>query len=139
VAEQDLIDLYRQALYVVQLDERELILRIGQPEALLDELLEAAVTDTAAFMTACNPASVPLTDAENASRQVEFKAAITAAGYTCYAGEGRAPAGDWQPEESFLILGLDRSAANALAQRFGQNAYVWLEKGLPPELALTPT
>lgn len=137
MAEPNLIELYRKALYVVRLDRGELVLRIGQPSPELDELLDGGAAATGAFVTASNPAPDVLTDVENESRQAALREAINAQGYMYYEGEGRSPAGDWQPEQSFLILDLDRSAADAIAQRFGQRAYVWLEKRRPPELALT--
>jgi hypothetical protein len=50
----ELIEAYRRALYVVY-GEPELVIRVGEPNAELDALLEAKGAATAAFVTAANP------------------------------------------------------------------------------------
>ncbi len=56
-----------------------------------------------------------------------------AAGYPHYWGEGRDPFGAWA-EPSFLVIGIYRANAEALAQLFEQNAIVFCEVGRAPEL-----
>lgn len=60
----------------------------------------------------------------------------TRAGYRCFEGEGRDPQGRWKPERSALVIGISRADAEAVGRAFGQNAIVFLTRGLPPELVL---
>ncbi len=74
-----------------------------------------------AFLTACNPGSEPLPDAENARRTEALKAAL--AGWEVYPGESTSPEGEWR-EASFFVVGIDEAAAADVARRFGQLAFV---------------
>ena len=53
----ELIAAYEKALYVV-FGRPELVIRIGEPNPDLDELLEAEGAATAAYITAANPGGV---------------------------------------------------------------------------------
>ncbi len=114
--------------------EPRVVIRIGEPNAALDQLLDAAAT--AAFLTAANPRSERRSDEENRRRTAELRQALSTAGHRHLEGEGRDPAGGWS-EPSFLILGIQAAEALALARRFEQNGFVWCERGAAPELALT--
>jgi len=126
---------YAKALYVV-FGEPELVIRIGEPNRDLDELLEAEGAATAAYITAANPRG----EARSAWRNEIANAALvesqTAAGYRCYEGEGRDPQGRWTPERSVLVVGIARAEAEAVGRVFEQNAIVFVEKGRAPELVL---
>ena len=110
-------------------------IRTGEANPDVDNLFIAsrlASTDSVvsaswAYITAWNPASQLLDDSENAARQDELRREVAArvvsdevAAY--YEGEGVPDVGDWTPEASLLIIGIDRGAASALGARFGQNA-----------------
>ena len=127
-----LIAAYENADYVVFADP-ELVLRIGEPSARLDALLEEEGANTAAFVTAANPRSKPRPSADNAAGLDALDKLIAAAGYPWRAGEGREPDGSWI-EPSRLVIGIYRENAEALGRLFGQNAIVFLEKGAAPEL-----
>jgi putative PIN family toxin of toxin-antitoxin system len=53
--------------------------------------------------------------------------------------EGRDPKGGWPAEPGFLVPGIPRGEATELARRFGQNAFVWCERGRAAELVLAAT
>jgi predicted nucleic acid-binding protein len=127
----DLIDAYRRAEYAVR--EPPLVIRIGEPNPALDELLRDA--RAAAFLTAANPRSEPRSDEENRGRLAELRQALDERQWRYLEGEGRKPGGAWQ-EPSFLVLGIAREAASELARRFEQNAFIWCEAGKAPELVL---
>ncbi len=55
-------------------------------------------------------------------------------GLTVHPGLGSGDAGDWPPEESLLVLGLDEAAAVALGHRFGQRAIVVGTRGTAARL-----
>ena len=128
----ELIAAYENADYVVFADP-ELVLRIGEPSARLDALLEKERARTAAFVTAANPHSKPRPAAQNAAALDALDRLIAAAGYPWRAGEGREPDGKWI-EPSRLVIGMYRENAEALGRLFGQNAIVFIEKGAAPEL-----
>ena len=130
----DLIAAYENADYVVFTDP-ELVLRIGEPSARLDALLEEEGAGTAAFVTAANPRSKPRPAAENAAALATLDQLIAAAGYPWRAGEARDPDGSWV-EPSRLVVGIYRENAEALGRLFGQNAIVFVQKGAAPALVV---
>ncbi|HJZ58178.1 MAG TPA: DUF3293 domain-containing protein [Gemmataceae bacterium] len=77
-----------------------------------------------AFVTACNPGSGRLPDAENAHRMAQLEAAMREGGWRYYHGAGVGRGGQWPPEPSLLIIGIREPEAIELARQFGQNAIV---------------
>ena len=129
----ELIAAYEKALYVV-FGKPELVIRIGQPNPDLDELLEAEGAATAAYITAANPRGEPATPWKNEIANAALVQSL--AGYRCFEGEGRDPQGRWKPEHSVLAVGISRADAEAAARACGQNAIVFVEKGRAPELVV---
>jgi hypothetical protein len=130
----ELLNAYRAAEYIV-FGDRRLVLRIGEPNAELEELLCAQGKSSAAFITAANPRGEKRSDVENGVANAALQSYVTAAGYAHYWAEGRDPSGSWS-EPSFLVIGISRGNAAALAQLFEQNAIVFCELGRAPELIL---
>ena len=130
----ELLEAYRDSDYVVFADP-ELVLRIGEPSARLDHILEVHGAECAAFVTAANPRSEKRTAAQNAEAMAALDGMLAAAGYPRYPGEGRASDGSWR-EPSVLAVGIYRENAAALGKLFGQNALVFIEKGRAAELIL---
>ena len=128
------LDAYRKADYVVFAD-RQLVLRVGEPNPELDELIGAEGASTAAFITAANPRGEKRSDTENGVANAALQSFVSAAGYPHFWGEGRDPFGSWA-EPSFLVIGIYRANAEALGQLFEQNAIVFCELGRAPELIL---
>lgn len=128
----ELLAAYRQAEYVVL--EPKIVIRIGEPNRVLDELIAAA--GSAAFITAANPGSEGRSHEENRGLVSLLREALQAAGRSYLEGEGRDPKGAWPAEPSLLVLGMPRAEATGLARRFAQNAFVWCEPGKPPELVV---
>jgi hypothetical protein len=131
----ELIAAYKKAQYVV-LGEPELVIRIGEPNPDLDELLEAEGAATAAYITAANPRGEARTAWENEIANAALVQSQTEAGYPCYEGEGRDPQGRWRAERSVLVIGISRPDAEVVGRVFEQNAIVFVEKGRSPELVL---
>ena len=131
----ELIAAYKKALYVV-FGKPELVIRIGERNADLDELLEAEGAATAAFVTAANPGGVATSAWKNEIANAALVESLTKAGYRCFEGEGRDPEKRWKPERSALIVGIPRADAEAVGRAFGQNAIVFVERGRAPELML---
>ena len=131
----ELIAAYKKALYVV-FGEPELVLRIGEPNPDLDELLEAEGAATAAYITAANPRGEVTTPWKNEIANAALVETQTKAGYRCFEGEGRDPKGLRAPERSALVVGIPRADAEGVGRAFGQNAIVFVEKGRAPELVV---
>lgn len=114
---------YRGAEYVIHTAGGAILTRIDQRHAAIGALLQASDHREAVLLTAWNPHSQRVGNAENRSRQDELEAELGAAGIAVLPAEGRSPAGDWC-ERCVLALGLDTPAALALAQRYQQTAFV---------------
>lgn len=130
----DLLAAYQATTYRLLLEPRAIDLRIGQPAPALDAWLQAQGAPAAALLTAWNPRSLRLEPAENARRQAALLRRLQAAGLRHWPARHLADAGDWPAEDSLLITGLDRAQAQALAQAFDQNAFLWLLPGQAPQL-----
>lgn len=129
----ELRNAYENADYVV-FAKPELVLRIGEPSPRLDQMLEEAGADGAAFISAANPRGERKPEADNRASHTVLKDLIAASGYPYFAGEGRDPQGRWAAEPSLLVIGMFRDNAELLGRLFGQNAIVYVEKGGAPEL-----
>ena len=120
---------YERTNYEVQ--ELDFSLQIGENCPPLDQLLEEKNRPSAVFITACNPRSVALSEAENRERQQVLENQLIQSDWPYYHGRGIDHAGNWPAEESFLVLGPNRRLALQLAERYDQNAVVWYPKGGP--------
>ena len=126
---------YLRTVYEAHTPFGRIAIRVGQRAPLLDQLLGRTGDRAWCFLTAWNPRSEPLSAGENAERNAELRRALDAEGYRVLADARGLPAApSWQPEASFLVLGIERDAAIRLARRFGQNAVVWGRLGAPAEL-----
>lgn len=120
-----LIQAYLNTHYHV--DGFEQPIRIGRHSDELQGTLADRNSVTWAYITAFNPGSVRLPDAENSERHEELRARLT--GFHVMEGEGRDPNDDWPAERSFLVIGITLEHAEELAKEFGQRAIVFGEKG----------
>ena len=127
---------YHQTCYRVMLGQRQIDLRIGQPCLALGELYLAGET-TAAIITAQNPRSRVLHNAENALRQRQLCDELRGEGLRFLDTLHLADQGDWLPEQGVLVLGMGLDAALRWAARFQQNAIVFIPAGGCPELHWT--
>ena len=127
-----MLEAYRRAEYVVL--RPEVVIRIGEANAALDELIGAV--GGAALVSEANAGSERLGEEENGRRDAALREALERAGVSYLEGEGRDPERAWPVEPSLLVLGISRAEAVELARRFAQNAFVWCEPGKPPELVL---
>ncbi len=118
---------YRATAYRVFLPTGALTLRIGQESPAV-----MAGYAPWAILTACNPNSQPLSNAENAQRQSALEGALLELGFEPYAGENVADDGQWPVEESCLVAGISVEQALALAGKFSQNAIVHCKAGQVP-------
>ena len=116
----ELLRAYEATTYTAETPRGCLRLRVGGAQPALDALLADHGCRTWAFVSANNPHSQPLDQAENGRRHVAL--AEAAAGRPHFEGQGIADAGGWPAERSLLVLGLADADAAALGRRFGQIA-----------------
>ena len=126
------LDAYRATDYLV-FGDIPLTLRIDESNADLAALHAAAQVHSSAFISACNPYSQPLSDAQNASRQAALAALLQESGYFFIDGSGQSRDKKWR-EPSFLVLGITLPEARELAVRFEQNAILWCDADAVPRL-----
>jgi hypothetical protein len=119
-------DAYGRTTYVAYTSQGDIRINPGSRSAALDGLLDERRVVEWAYVTAYNPASRRLAEAENIRRQEQLVDAVRGRGLTFLDGEGRGDGGDaeWPPEPSILILGIDSDDARALGRQFGQLAIV---------------
>ena len=124
---------YLDTDYIIS-DDPPLLMKVGEQSDDLRVLLGSMGVESAAFITAWNPHSEKLTDDENDDRQAILLTDIEKMRLNYLVGYGQGK--DWQ-EYSYLVLGIDKDQATAMATRFEQNAYVWIGHAGIPELITT--
>ncbi len=133
---QELHEAYRQTTFCADTPRGRLALRIDQCDAQLDRLLMDNACESWAYLTAYNPGSVVLSPEENQHRQSALENELHKGGWVFFAGEGVGGSGNWPPELSVLVLGIDEATAQQLGRAFGQNAVVVGRLGRPAELVI---
>jgi hypothetical protein len=131
-----LLAAYRATTYEARTDAGLIEIRIGEHTPRLDALLEELAKSCWSYITAWNPGSTPLGASENARRNLALRAKLEDGGFVVFEGCGRPDQPGWQPEESFLALGLDQAGAMTLGTKYGQHAIVRAAVGEVAELVL---
>ena len=124
----ELLALYRRTHYAVTMPDGDAAtLRIDAlpPPAIADWI---GADDCAVYLTACNPRSQSLPDAENAARMTALRQRLRDAGARWLEGRAGIPGESWS-ETSLLVAGLDVAAADRLAREFGQDAALVVARG----------
>lgn len=118
---------YQATTYRVSPTEKAAwVLRAGAPSPReLESWLIAERYSCWSLLSACNPASCRLSEAENTERQVDLRACLIRENWRFFSGENQADANDWPPEANFWIPGMRRDTAERLASVYGQNAFLW--------------
>ncbi len=131
VIDRELVQAFRETEYRVH-GEQPFTLRVDEASPELLGLYRQRRISSSAFITACNPYSSCVDDAENQARQAELAQELSSRGLTFIDGVGQHPSNNWPGEISILALGLDLEAAKALGNRYEQNAILWAgADGLP--------
>ena len=121
--DESLLNAYKQTTYAVP--SVKINIRIGEKCPLLDQLLQKLERRSWCFVTAWNPQSKLLSDEENKTRNDKLKESLIQSGYIYYDSLGIGDDGQWPPEESFLVIGIDLEDAKGLAKKWQQNAIVF--------------
>lgn len=129
------IQAYRETDYRVEGD-RPFTLHVGiQCLQLLSEFDRRSV-HSGAFITACNPYSIPLGEEDNELRDRNLLLLLKAKGLECTPGIGVHPSNGWPGEQSHMVWDISRDVAREIAEIFQQNAFVWVGPEGQPELVL---
>lgn len=126
---------YLNALYRVQASPG-FVMHVNLRSEELAAIYRTYHASSAAFITACNPASELLPAEENDQRQALLLQCIEQLGLHWLPGRGEDPAGEWPGEDSFLVLGIEKETACGLGRQFGQNAIVFCDSGAVPQLVV---
>jgi hypothetical protein len=132
----ELLSAFLATHFIIVSPKAEITLRVGERNTALDDLLTAFGVTSCAFITAWNPGSVRLTDAENMTRQVALIAEVRRRGLPFLLGRGQGEDGRWPPEDSILVMGINRTEASALGALFNQLAIVFAESQEAVQLLL---
>lgn len=117
----DLLEAYSETDYHVHAVP-PFVLTVGKFSAELRDLHERHLVACSSFLTAWNPFSRHLSEAENSARQELLRRDLIECGLPYIHGIGQHPSNKWKGEDSFLILGLDESGASAFGKKYEQNA-----------------
>jgi hypothetical protein len=121
-----LVRAYREARYSINHNSSVIVLRIGEVNSALVQLMRDRQVSTAAVLTAYNPYSESKSQAENALAQQQLLQALAKQGIATLSALGSDPNGAWEPETNVLALGISLQQAEVLADQYGQNAFVWV-------------
>lgn len=121
----NLIRAYREAKFVVESDN-PITLQVGHCSKDLSALLRNHQKSTAAFLTAFNPYSKHQTDQENLQAQNALINDTKGLGLEYIDGYGQDILEEWPKESSILVFGITESQAEALADKYSQNAFIWI-------------
>lgn len=127
-----ILDEYKATDYIIY--NINIVIKIGEINKQIDNLLQKHEANTWAFITAYNPYSKILTDDEN--KNLHKNLINLTSNYTTFEGEGKGQNPDWEPEKSLLILGISRDEASTIGKNLKQNAIVFGEIGGEAELLL---
>lgn len=126
---------FQATRYRVMASDSEVFdLRIDQLQPQFDDWLRRHGSLCWAIVSAHNPQARLLSADENALRHGALAAQSRAQGLSCLPTVSLADAGDWPPEEGFLLLDVSLTAASELAAAFLQAAIVFARTGEPPQL-----
>ena len=131
----DTLRAYEETHYRV-LGSPPFTLRIGAPSAELAALHRRHAVDSSTFVTAYNPFSQTLTEADNNTRHERLLEDVAVKRRPHLDGIGEHPGNGWPGERSLLVLGADLKTARELGERWEQNAIVWAGSDAVPQLIL---
>jgi len=131
-----LIAHYTQSHYRIGATAESITLRIDQYSAPLAQFLTASHQSCAAIISAYNPYSELLSDAENLAAHEALGNFLAHHAYPAIESLNIDPADAWPAEKSFFTPGIDINTAQSLGRQFRQNAIVWIDRDAIPRLIL---
>jgi hypothetical protein len=112
------------------------ILKIGIRNESLLEMYAQEECSCAAYITAFNPYSEERTEKENLEAQQSLLHQLSQSSFRIIEGSGQDPLEEWPSEPSVLILGMSRTEAMSIGNKYRQNTIVWVGADVIPELIM---
>tara|TARA_B100000963_G_C22550640_1_gene636608 strand:+ start:812 stop:1237 length:426 start_codon:yes stop_codon:yes gene_type:complete len=131
--ENSLIEAYENTNYYIYHDT-EIIINIAKKNIDLINLFKDKNLISASIITAYNPFSKIMTEEQNLSAQLQLKKMIEDSNLSYLDAIGQDIKKEWPGEPSFFIENISKENAIKLGRKFNQNAIVWVDKNLVPEL-----
>jgi hypothetical protein len=131
-----LIAAYRATYYCINGVSPPFLLKVDETNTDLATCHRSHGVMCSAFLTAWNPGSQPTPEEENRAAQQRLEALLRDRCYRLVDGLGVDPTGQWEGEESFLVLGIDRETACTVGRAFRQHGIVWSDADAVPRLLL---
>ncbi len=131
----ELIQAYKETDYCVS-GLLPFVLKIGKESKELRDLYDKYGYQTAAFLTAFNPYSEPVTATQNEDAHKHLAEDLFKKPVMVLEGVGQDSKKEWPPEKSVLVLGLTMGDGRNIGNKFKQNAFVWAEADAVPRLIL---
>jgi len=126
----ELIQAYKETSFNVH--KPKLTIKVEEVNEELNRLLKVNNCVDWAYITAWNPYS-ELTNAKlNEQNNNQLRNDLI--GYTVFDGEGVGSDPSWEPEKSYLILGIPLGEAILIGKKYRQNAIVAGKLNEPPQL-----
>ncbi len=133
---EELITAYREAKYVVLIDDNEVVFRVGKSCDPINQLLKDQSSKTAFFITAHNPKGEVMTEDKNKNLHEDLLQDMRSRSLSFFEGYGTDDEEKWGREKSLLILGISKNDADKMAKKYQQNAYIWIEENQNTELVI---
>jgi len=118
---EELLKAYAETTYNVF--EQNISIKIGEENAVLNELLLKFNCDEWAYLTAYNPHSELELDEFNEKKNNQLRGDLQK--YVVFDGEAVGADPAWKSERSFLVLGIKKEAAIKLGKSYKQHAIVY--------------
>jgi len=122
-----LLSAYQETDYVVNNNQLETIMRVGEQNSVVAHWLSDSKLKYAGFITAFNPDSIMLSDAENQQRHQQLISIVEHKNLQFIEGFGKGRDNKWPAETSLLISANSKHTLNKLAAKFGQAAFVLVD------------
>ena len=131
--ENSLIEAYENTNYYIYHDT-EITINIAKKNIDLINLFKDKNLISASIITAYNTFSKIMTEEQNLSAQLQLKKMIEDSNLSYLDAIGQDIKKEWLGEPSFFIENISKENAIKLGKKFNQNAIVWVDKNLIPEL-----
>ncbi|SEF39235.1 DUF3293 domain-containing protein [Nitrosomonas ureae] len=132
----NLIASYRRTHYRVGAGCNSIFLCIDQYSESLAKFLAASKQSCAAIVSAYNPYSQLASNEENLEAHEQLRNLLQHRPYPIIESLNIDPTGQWPPEESLFVPGLDLNTGRSIGQQFNQNAIAWIDNEAIPRLIL---
>ena len=119
---------YREAIYVVAADNKEITFRVGKIRQPLNALLAEHNAANFAFITAHNPRSNVLPKSRNEARQRRLKETLHTQNFKFLEGYGVNEREVWEKEQSCFVFDISLEKALESGRMFEQYAILYGRK-----------